>query len=172
MGKTFLTTSVMEEMEVQEEKPLIIPPIHQSIPSTDPKDYLTVTQRYYTPLYHMDSDRERREDLMVLCHSNKICLISLAPSHPVIRHSLAIDKVNLETERKKYKVQAVVPGKLICMNKVILEDSGKVVSHHDSLGRIAILLPTKGQYESAKAKLISQEDYDKKIGEEEKGAAT
>ena len=53
--------------------------------------------------------------------------------------------VILETERKKYKVQAVVPGKLICMNKVILEDSQKVVSHYDSLGHIAILLPTKGQ---------------------------
>ena len=148
----------------------------------------------------MDPDRERREDLMVLCHSNKICLISLAPSHPVIRNRLVIDKVNLdvsknidrktnkgkskkggqalqndsilvilETQRKKYKVQAVVPGKLICMNKVILEDSQKVVSHHDSLGHIAILLPTKGQYESAKAKLISQEEYDGKIGEEEEG---
>ena len=107
----------------------------------------------------MDLDRERREDILVLCHSNKICLISLAPSHPIIRNRLVIDKVNLdvsknidrknnktsgkskkggqalqndsilvilETERKKYKVQAVVPGKLICMNKVILEDSQKV----------------------------------------------
>ena len=152
----------------------------------------------------MDTDRERCEDLLVLCHSNKICLISLAPSHPIIRNRLVIDKVNLdvsknidrknnktsgkskkggqalqndsilvilETETKKYKVQAVVPGKLICMNKVILEDSQKVVTHHDSLGHIAILLPTKGQYESAKAKLISQEEYDEKIGEEDKGAA-
>ena len=152
----------------------------------------------------MDPDRERREDLMVLCHSNKICLISLAPSHPVIRNRLVIDKVNLdvsknidrktnktsgkskkggqalqndsilvilETERKKFKVQAVVPGKLICMNKVILEDSEKVVSHHDSLGHIAILLPTKGQYEAAKAKLISQEEYERQIEEEEKGGS-
>ena len=80
--------------------------------------------------------------------------------------------VILETERKKYKVQAVVPGKLICMNKVILEDSQKVVSHYDSLGHIAILLPTKGQYESAKAKLVSQDEYNRTIGEEERGAAT
>ena len=80
--------------------------------------------------------------------------------------------VILETERKKYKVQAGVPGKWSCMNKVILEDSQKVVSHYDSLGHIAILLPTKGQYETAKAKLLSQEEYDRKLIEEEKAKAT
>ena len=36
----------MEAGNVVEEKPLVIPPIHQSIASTDPKDYLTVTQRF------------------------------------------------------------------------------------------------------------------------------
>ena len=36
----------MEAGNVIEEKPLVIPPIHQSIASTDPKDYLTVTQRF------------------------------------------------------------------------------------------------------------------------------
>ena len=78
--------------------------------------------------------------------------------------------VILETETKKYKVKAIVPGKLICINKVITEDSQKIVTHHDSLGHIAILLPTKGQYEAAKAKLLSQEEYAKRIREEETGA--
>ena len=41
----------MEALEVQEEKALVIPPIHQSIPSTDPKDYLTVTQRCMTKFF-------------------------------------------------------------------------------------------------------------------------
>merc|ERR1712122_75730 len=193
----------MEAGNVVEEKPLVIPPIHQSIASTDPKDYLTVTQRYYTPLYHLDPDREKREDLLILCHSNKICLVALVPSHPIVKDNLVIDKVNLdvsknidrksnktsgkskkggqalqddsilvilETETKKYKVKAIVPGKLICINKVITEDSQKIVTHHDSLGHIAILLPTKGQYEAAKAKLLSQEEYAKRIREEEAGA--
>ena len=78
--------------------------------------------------------------------------------------------VILETDTKKYKVKAIVPGKLICINKVITEDSQKIVTHHDSLGHIAILLPTKGQYEAAKAKLLSQEEYAKRIREEEAGA--
>ena len=162
-----------------------------------------VSPRYYTPLYHLDPDREKREDLLILCHSNKICLVALAPSHPIVKDNLVIDKVNLdvsknidrksnktsgkskkggqalqddsilvilETETKKYKVKAIVPGKLICINKVITEDSQKIVTHHDSLGHIAILLPTKGQYEAAKAKLLSQEEYAKRIREEEAGA--
>ena len=154
-------------------------------------------------MYHLDPDREKREDLLILCHSNKICLVALAPSHPIVKDNLVIDKVNLdvsknidrksnktsgkskkggqalqddsilvilETETKKYKVKAIVPGKLICINKVITEDSQKIVTHHDSLGHIAILLPTKGQYEAAKAKLLSQEEYAKKLREEEVGA--
>merc|ERR1711994_287527 len=124
----------MEAGNVVEEKPLVIPPIHQSIASTDPKDYLTVTQRYYTPLYHLDPDREKREDLLILCHSNKV---NLDVSKNIDRKSnktsgkskkggqaLQDDSilVILETETKKYKVKAIVPGKLICINKVITED--------------------------------------------------
>merc|ERR1712088_666699 len=156
--ETFSINCAMEPIEVEEDKPISTPLIHQSIPSTDPKDYLTVTQRYYTPLYHLDPDREKREDLLILCHSNKICLVALAPSHPILKDNLVIDKVNLdvsknidrksnktsgkskkggqalqddsilvilETETKKYKVKAIVPGKLICINKVITEDSHK-----------------------------------------------
>merc|ERR1712080_402135 len=123
-----------------------IPSIEESIPSTQPEDYLTVTQRYYTPRYHCDPDRTRREDFLVLCHSNKICLLCLAPSHPLLKDKLKINKVNLdvsknidrkanktsgkskkggqnlqndsilailETDKRQFKVLAVVPGKLI-----------------------------------------------------------
>ena len=150
-------------------------------------------------MYHLDPDRTRREDFLVLCHSNKICLISLAPSHPVLRDRQAIIRVNLdvsknidrktnkasgkskkgaqalqpdsvlvilETDVKKYKVQACVPGKLICINRVISEDSSKIVSHPDSEGHIAIVLPTKGQYEYTLGKLANKEKYEETIGKE------
>lgn len=155
--------------------------------------------RYYTPLYQLDTDRARREDLLVLCHSNKICLITLAPSHPVIKDRLTVNNVNLdvsknidrksnnpkgkskkggqalqndsilvilETDRKKYKVQAVMPGKLICVNRVMSEDPGKLVSHPDSEGHVAIVLPSKGQYEGARARLLSKEQYEERMREE------
>jgi len=77
-----------------------IPAIEHSISSTDPLDYLTVTERYYTNLYRLDTDRERQHDVLVLNHSNKICLITLAPSHPVLANKLEIKKVNFEVSKK------------------------------------------------------------------------
>jgi len=77
-----------------------IPVIEHSISSTDPLDYLTVTERYYTNLYRLDTDRERQHDVLVLNHSNKICLITLAPSHPVLANKLEIKKVNFEVSKK------------------------------------------------------------------------
>jgi len=170
--------------------------IEESIPSTDPKDYLTVTQRYYTPRYYMDPDRTRREDFLVLCHSNKICVICLAPSHPVLKDNLKITKVNLdvsknidrkanktsgkskkggqnlqndsilailETDERQFKVLAVIPGKLICVNRVVYEESCKIVSQHDSDGHIAIILPSKGHYHQTMDRLLTREQYCNKI---------
>ena len=58
--------------------------------------YQTVTQRYYTPYYRVDEDRERRHDLCLLVHSNRVSLMCLAPSHPIIEKNLDIDVINCE----------------------------------------------------------------------------
>ena len=186
-----------------------IPDIENSIASTDPEDYKTVTERYYTKLYSVDEDRVRRQDILVLNHSNKICLITLAPTHPVISNNLTVKKVNFEVSKKvdrksnkttgkskkggqplettsvlaivetetesfpvkvsfdKYFkmfekfdiVEAVVPGKLICINQELVHHPTKLSSHTDSEGHIAIILPAKGQYEHIRSDLVSHEDY-------------
>jgi len=170
-----------------------IPVIEQSIPSTDPLDYKTVTERYYSNLYQLDKDREKHHDILVLNHSNKICLITLAPTHPVLANKLVIKKVNfevskkvdrksnktsgkskkggqileptsvlaiIETETENFPVQAVVPGKLICINQVIISDPSKLSSHPDSEGHIAIILPSRGLYEQTKQNLLTKEQYE------------
>jgi len=172
----------------------VIPTIEHSIESTRPEDYRTVTERYYTRFYCLDEDRERRHDILVLNHSNRICLITLAPTHPVIARSLKITKVNfevskkvdrksnktsgkskkggqtlehssilaiVETETENFPVKAVVPGKLICINQELVTSPGKLLTHADSEGHIAIILPAKGQYEQVKADLKNSEDFEK-----------
>ena len=190
----------------------VIPTIEHSIESTRPEDYRTVTERYYTKYYCLDEDRERRHDILVLNHSNRICLITLAPTHPVIARGLKITKVNFEvskkTDRKSNKtsgkskkggqtlehtsilaivetetenfpvkvsfnflschsyfenvsLQAVVPGKLICINQELVSSPQKLQTHTDSEGHIAIILPAKGQYESVKGYLVNSEDFEK-----------
>ena len=77
-----------------------IPGIENSIGSTNPEDYKTVTERYYTKFYCVDQDRDKHQDILVLNHSNKICLITLAPTHPVIANKLKVNKVNFEVSKK------------------------------------------------------------------------
>lgn len=174
----------------------IVPKIEESIASTDPRDQRTVTQRYYTPLYRLDPDRTRREDLLVLLHSNRICLISLAPSHPVIAGKLGITKVNLEvskntdrktnktkgkskkggqnleacstlaileTDHSEFSVQAVVPGKLICINQAVLKQPDLLVTQHDSQGHLAIVLPSRGWFEKVREGLLTQQEYQDRV---------
>jgi len=88
-----------------------IPLIENSIPSTDPLDYQTVTERYYTNLYKLDTDREKQHDILVLNHSNKICLITLAPSHPILANKLKIKKVNFEVSKKVDRKSNKTQGK-------------------------------------------------------------
>lgn len=88
-----------------------IPTIEHSIESTRPEDYRTVTERYYTKFYCLDEDRERRHDLLVLNHSNRICLITLAPTHPVITRGLKITNINFEVNKKTDRKANKTSGK-------------------------------------------------------------
>jgi len=189
-----MTSDDMESAVLnQEASARTIPPIEKSIASTDPLDYRTVTDRYYTKLYHIDKDRERSHDILVLNHSNKICLITLAPSHPVLRKNLIIKKVNfevskkvdrktnkttgkskkggqvlepisilaiVETDEEKFPVQAIVPGKLVCINQELVDHPERLLSHPDSKGHIAIILPSRGLYEQTKLSLVTQDQYE------------
>lgn len=173
-----------------------IPTIEHSIPSTDPQDYKSVTERYYTKLYQLDKDREKHQDILVLNHSNKICLITLAPSHPILKNKLAIRKVNfevskkvdrksnktsgkskkggqllepisvlaiIETDTESFSIQAVVPGKLICINQELISDPTKLSTHPEAEGHIAIILPSRGLYEQTKVNLLTKEQYEDSI---------
>jgi len=173
-----------------------IPLIENSIPSTDPQDYQSVTERYYTNLYKLDTDREKKHDILVLNHSNKICLITLAPSHPILANKLNIKRVNfevskkvdrksnktsgkskkggqileptsvlaiVETDTEHFPIQAVVPGKLICINQEIISDPSKLSSHPTSEGHIAIILPSRGLYEQTKLSLLTKDQYEENI---------
>jgi len=161
--------------------------------------YRTVTERYYKPYYQLDSDRSRRNDLCLLVHSNRISLVGLAPSHPILARGVRIDTVNcevakhidrknnitagkskkggqnlksnsvlcyLEVGEESYEINAISPGKLICMNKSILEDPNLISRKPDSDGHIAILLPNLGEIEACKNGLYDQESYNSFIKKE------
>jgi len=66
----------------------------------------------------------------------------------------------LEAGEESFEINAISPGKLICMNKSILEEPALLSLKPDSDGHIAILLPNLGQIEACKDGLYNQEAYD------------
>ncbi|KAF4527521.1 hypothetical protein B566_EDAN015621 [Ephemera danica] len=101
-----------------------IPPIEESF--VRPEKNLTVTERYFSPRFVLDASGIEGEDQCVLFHSNKICLVTLAPSHPVLAQHKTISKVDFQVstnvDRSKNKVsgkgkhgaQVLQPKSLMC----------------------------------------------------------
>ena len=69
--------------------------------------------------------------------------------------------MNVHFNFESVTVQAVVPGKLICINQELVSSPEKLQTHTDSEGHIAIILPAKGQYESVKGYLVDSEEFGK-----------
>lgn len=56
--------------------------------------YESLTERAFTRMYFIESDGGGHYRLLV--HSNKVCLITLAPSHPIITENLNISSINFQ----------------------------------------------------------------------------
>lgn len=70
-------------------------------------DYKSILQRYYTPMYCTKIDEKDVDHQCVLFHSNRICLITIAPSHPIVaekKQVVEIDFVAGNVDRLKNKV--------------------------------------------------------------------
>jgi len=176
--------------------------IEDSIDRSQP--FESVTDRYYSRYYQVDPDRSRRHDFCVLIHSNKICLLSLAPSHPILTtqpkiHNIDYDvskTVNRQTNKasgkskkgaqllgeksilcrietksgediQEWPVQACVKGKLIGMNKALVDQPDLLVTQPWAEGHLAVVLLGLRDVEEVKKALLDQQAYDKVIKEEE-----
>lgn len=83
-------------------------PIEDSFNSS--LEYQNFSERYYTPRYCLDVG-EKQSDYCVLFHSNKICVITLAPSHPILVNKKKIVKINFQISTKVDRLSNKVSGK-------------------------------------------------------------
>ena len=74
------------------------PPIESSLSMLTGKMFETVERRYYKRYYKV---QDNQEDQVVLLHSNRICLVSLAPKHPIIQQNLKIEHLEFEVGNKR-----------------------------------------------------------------------
>ncbi|KAJ7386362.1 hypothetical protein OS493_008483 [Desmophyllum pertusum] len=75
-------------------------------PATRP----SVVDRYFTRIFWTDIKGKLCEDQCVLQHSNKICVITIAPSHPLLRCE-QITNVNFQVSTKVNRLDNKVSGK-------------------------------------------------------------
>lgn len=70
----------------------------------------TVTERYFTPYYKLDIQKPG-DDLCIRVHSNRICMLTLAPSHPILRERREISAINFKVSDKLDRTKNNVSGK-------------------------------------------------------------
>ncbi|XP_029174841.1 protein Abitram [Nylanderia fulva] len=70
----------------------------------------TVTDRYFTPYYKINV-QSPGDDICIRIHSNRICMLSLAPSHVILQNDKDITKVNFKVSDKLDRSQNKVSGK-------------------------------------------------------------
>ncbi|CAG5123453.1 unnamed protein product [Candidula unifasciata] len=58
-----------------------------------------VVDRYFKRRYKIDMQNKVGEDAMVLSHSNRVCVVCLADSHPVLKEKKTVTKVSFESAK-------------------------------------------------------------------------
>lgn len=70
----------------------------------------TITDRYFTAYYKLNV-QSPADDICILIHSNRICMLTLAPSHTILQGDKYITKINFKVSNKLDRVLNKVSGK-------------------------------------------------------------
>ncbi|XP_030846391.1 protein Abitram [Strongylocentrotus purpuratus] len=68
-------------------------------------------ERYFTAKYQIDTNGKTAEDFCILQHSNKICVITVAGGHPIVRDKMKVEKVDFQVTANTNRMDNKVIGK-------------------------------------------------------------
>ncbi|KAM4630881.1 protein Abitram [Polymixia lowei] len=71
----------------------------------------SVIDRYYTRWYRADIKGKSCEDHCILQHSNRICVITLAETHPILQNGRTIKTINYQISNGCSRLNNKVSGK-------------------------------------------------------------
>ncbi|CAN9503993.1 unnamed protein product [Ophioblennius macclurei] len=71
----------------------------------------SVIDRYYTRWYRVDMKGKACEDHCILQHSNRLCVITLAETHPILQNGRAIKSINYQISNGCSRLNNKVSGK-------------------------------------------------------------
>lgn len=78
---------------------------------TEYKEAPSVIDRYYTRWYRTDMKGKVCEDFCILQHSNRICVITLAETHPVLQKGRSIKSITYQISAGCSRLNNRVSGK-------------------------------------------------------------
>ncbi|XP_058813170.1 protein Abitram [Topomyia yanbarensis] len=156
------------------------------------ENYPSIVDRFFTRYYYDFSDQQT-EPHQVLYHSNRICLIGLAPGHDAFARgieSITFDVGKIDRSQNRVKGKKKSGGMIVqmdsslalvtckdgrvfkvrsCVPGKLVEVNQRVVEDVSLLekegeGYIAIVMPKPEQCEAIKNKLMSREQFESKNG--------
>ncbi|KAG7245003.1 hypothetical protein INR49_023569, partial [Caranx melampygus] len=71
----------------------------------------SVIDRYYTRWYRADMKGKACEDHCILQHSNRLCVVTLAETHPILQHGRTIKSINYQISNGCSRLNNKVSGK-------------------------------------------------------------
>ncbi|CAG8515136.1 8770_t:CDS:2 [Ambispora leptoticha] len=86
------------------------------------KDPISYLDRYYQKLYFLDPDEVKQEDFYVYRPPNGLCVLGLAPTHPLIREASTSSYFNSSTT--EHSERSIIVS--IAFNKIVTSSAGKV----------------------------------------------
>lgn len=180
--------SELESYYLEEEAQIICGEKIRSIVEDYVEDYPSTVDRFFTRYYCVQPGKEN-EPHQVLFHSNRICLIALAPDHVAFQKGIKaitfevgkVDRSQNQVSGKKKSGGMILQmdstlalvtcqdGSVYkvrgCVQGKLVEVNQRVVQDLDLLrqegdGYVAIVMPKPEQCETIKQKLIAQESYE------------
>ncbi|OQR98600.1 hypothetical protein ACHHYP_08347 [Achlya hypogyna] len=149
----------------------------------------SMVDRYYTRLYASDVLEKQDEDQYVNMHSNRLCVLGIAPGHAIFKENLTVTKVEFERsvldnkvsgKKKKggvwfnpssivckvvcsneatYTLRSCIRGALIEFNERLLEAPELLTRKPFTEGFVAIVRPKPVEVAEIQASLLKHADY-------------
>ncbi|CAH0489126.1 unnamed protein product [Peronospora farinosa] len=147
----------------------------------------TMIERYYTEMFSCDTMGKPMEDQYVHMHSNRLCVVGVAESHPVMQEEVVSIEFsrnvldNRVTGKKKkggcfmlpntvigvlkcksgreFKLYSCIRGSLIEVNERLQKEPELLKQKHQSDGYLIIIQPKKVEVAEIQESLLSKHEY-------------
>ncbi|XP_055587782.1 protein Abitram [Uranotaenia lowii] len=180
-----MTATALESYLLKEEPQTICGKQVSSIVEDYFPNFPSIVDRFYTRYYYIQSGKDS-EPHQILFHSNRICLVGLAPGHEAFARgieSISFEVGKIDRSRNQVSGKKKAGGMIIqadstlalltckdgsvfkirgCVQGKLVEVNQRVIKDIDRLavegeGFIAIVMPKPEQCEAIKAKLLTKE---------------